>query len=245
MGNPRAAKYLRVAEDLRSTCAALPEGTQLPPEKELARQFQVSLMTVRRALEFLDEEGFVNRVGGRGTFVQRRVIAKGGSLTSFSEDMRMRGLEPSARLMGIEVITAPEEVMRDLRLGSTEKVVVLERLRFADGEPMCLEVVHLPARFAHIVEASNLDGSLHELLAANGVLLATGTRRTRAVAIGERAAGLLRLHVGAPALEIVQVFFDPRGRPVQRAKSLYRGDRYEAFSKVRRRGIFADGVDAA
>lgn len=230
----RGTKYRRVAERIRGDCARLEEGTQLPAEKELARQHAVSLMTVRRALEYLEDEGFVNRISGRGTYVQRRVVAKGGALSSFSEDMVLRGLVPSTRLIGIEIVPAPEQVMRDLRLGPTEKVVALERLRLADSEPMCLEDAHLPVRFAPILEGGDLDGSLHELLASHGTVLATGTRRIRAVSMSERQAALLGLPVGQPALQIVQVFFDPHGRPMERSHSLYRADRYEAFTKMRR-----------
>ena len=232
---PRETKYRRVAEVLRGECAQLPEGTQLPAEKELARTHGVSLMTIRRALEQLEEEGFVNRVGGRGTFVQRRVIAKGDSITSFSEDMRFRGFRPSTRILGIEIIVAPELVARDLQLGRSAKVIALERLRFADEEPMCIEIAHLPVRFAPLVESHSLDGSLHELLAANGTLLDRGTRRIRAVPLNERHAALLGIVHASPALQIVQVFSDSHGRPVERSDSIYRSDRYEVFSKVRRR----------
>ena len=232
---PRETKYRRVAETLRRECVLLDEGTQLPAEKELARTHGVSLMTIRRALEHLDNEGFVNRVVGRGTYVQRRVIAKGDALTSFSEDMRLRGFQPSSRILGIEVVTAPEYVARDLRLGVSEKVVALERLRFADGEPMCVEIAHLPARFAPLLETQDLDGSLHVALGAIGTVVSSGSRRIRAVLLGERQSGLLGLRPADPALQVVQVFCDAQGRPVERSDSLYRGDRYEAFSKVRRR----------
>ncbi|TFD53556.1 GntR family transcriptional regulator [Cryobacterium frigoriphilum] len=230
----RDTKYRRVAAGLRRSFAGQPDGSRLPSEKDLAREYAVSLMTIRRAFEVLDDEGFVNRIVGRGTFVQRRIVAKGDSLTSFSEDMRMRGLEPSTRVIGIEVLAAPDAVSRDLRLHTAEKVVTIERLRLADGEPMCLEVAHLPARFAPVLDHGDLNGSLHALLAASGTVILTGTRRIRAVLAGDRACGLLGLAGTAPALQVVQVFFDAQGRPVQRSSSLYRADRYEAFSRVRR-----------
>lgn len=230
----RDTKYRRVAEGLRRSFTGQPDGSRLPSEKELAREYAVSLMTIRRAFEVLDDEGFVTRIVGRGTFVQRRIVAKGDSLTSFSEDMRMRGLTPSTRLIGIEVIPATDDVSRDLRLHAGEKVVTIDRLRLADGEPMCLESAQLPARFAPVVERGDLSGSLHALLAENGTQIVTGTRRIRAVLAGDRASGLLGLAGTAPALQVVQVFFDGQGRPVQRSSSLFRADRYEAFSRVRR-----------
>jgi GntR family transcriptional regulator len=230
----RVAKYRHIAEVMRDSFADSADGARLPTEKELAKHYDVSLMTIRRAMEVLDTEGFVNRIVGSGTFVQRRIVAKGDVLTSFSEDMRMRGLEPSTRLIGFEIVPAADDVVRDLRLRSTERVVAIERLRLADGAPMCLEVAHLPARFAHVLESGNLNGSLHELLSASGTVIMTGTRRIRAVSIGDRAATLLGLAGSEPALQIVQVFFDARTRPVERSSSLFRADRYEAFSRVRK-----------
>lgn len=229
----RDIKYRRIAAILREKCASLAEGTQLPSEKELAAQHDVSTMTVRQALEVLQEEGFVERVFGRGTYVQCRVKAKGDSLTSFSEDMRMRGLEPSTRLLGIEIILAPDAVALDLRLGPSEKVLVLERLRFADREPMCLETTHLPDRFARAIEADP-DSSVHETLNAQGVRLTSETRRIRAVETTARQSSLLGLPTDAPALRVIRVSADEHGRPVQRADTLYRADRYEAYARVHR-----------
>lgn len=235
----RNTKYGRIAQTLRQRCAQLEDGAQLPAEKELAAEFGVSLMTVRRALDLLDEEGMVRRVLGRGTFVQRRVVAKGDSLTSFTEDMRMRGLEPSSRLMSIDVVAAPDDVRKDLHLGPAEKVVALERLRLADGEPMCVEVAHLSARFADLFDDGGLEGSLHTLLAGRGHHLETAVRRIRATAATERQALLLGLHAGDPVLQVIQIFYDHQGGALQRACSHYRADRYEAFTRARRQ---ADGA---
>jgi GntR family transcriptional regulator len=236
----RETKYGAIAASLRASCASLPDGSQLPSEKDLATEFVVSIMTVRRALELLDEEGIVRRVFGRGTFVQRRVVAKGDQLTSFSEDMQMRGLRPSSRLLGIDVIKAPEDVRKDLHLGDGEKVVVLERLRLADDEPMCIESAHLSARFGDLLQTSGLEGSLHRLLAEHGYQLESAVRRIRAVVAEERQALLLGLHAGDPMLRVTQIFSDRQGVPIQRSCSDYRADRYEAFTKVRRHTEGAD-----
>lgn len=231
----RETKYEHIADVLRQRCGELSDGSQLSSEKELAAEFGVSIMTVRRALELLDEEGIVRRVLGRGTFVQRRIVAKGDQLTSFSEDMQMRGLRPSSRLIGIDVLEAPEEVQKDLHLGSGEQVVALERLRLADDEPMCIETAHLSARFSDILEDDSLEGSLHTLLAEHGYQLETAVRRIRAVAVAERPALLLGLHAGDPVLQVVQIFYSTQGAPIQRSRSFYRADRYEAYTKVRRK----------
>lgn len=228
------AKYRRIARSLRETCAALPQGAQLPSERELSEQHGVSPMTVRQALSLLESEGLVDRVFGRGTFVQRRIIAKGDAASSFTEDMRARGMEPSSRLLGVELLPASEAVARDLRVKVGERVLMIERLRFADGDPMCLETAHVPGRVALKIADADLDGSLHELLGRHGVHIETGVRRARAIVLDERAARMLQQADHAPALLITHTFLAERGVPVQRAESIYRADRYELYSTVRR-----------
>jgi GntR family transcriptional regulator len=227
-------KHVAITNALREECRELPVGSRLPSEKELAVRFEVSRMTVRQALDALADEGRVERVPGLGTFVRRPTVAMGPSLTSFSEDMRARGLRPSSRLIGLEEVTAPPEVAPDLAVDVGSPVIRLERLRFADEDPMCLEEAHLPARFQRVLDDADLEESLHEVLAKAGTVVTTARRRVRAVPAPSRDAQLLGLPEHAPALEIVDVFFDAGRRPVHRSRSRYRHDRYEVMSDLYR-----------
>jgi GntR family transcriptional regulator len=228
------SKYLAIAEDLRGRCRKLPPGTRLPSEKELAAEYGVSRMTLRQATDVLVGERVVSRVVGSGTFTRTPVVTKGTSLTSFTEDMRQRGLEPSSRLIGFERQPASAEVVADLGLHDHEDVLVIERLRLADAEPICLEVAQLPWRFHASFTPDWVEQSLHQALLAIGVRLTSGTRVIRGVVLAHREAMLLQLRPGDPALQVVHVFFDDKGRPVQRARSLYRADRYEIVTEIRR-----------
>ncbi|MGI5151921.1 GntR family transcriptional regulator [Plantactinospora sp. CA-294935] len=227
-------KHVAITNALREQCRNLPVGSRLPSEKDLAVRFEVSRMTVRQALDALATDGRVERVPGLGTFVRRPTVAMGPHLTSFTEDMRSRGLRPSSRLVAIEEVAASPEVALDLGVEVDSPVIRLERLRFADDEPMCLEDAHLPARFQRVLEAAELEGSLHEVLAKAGVVMAAARRRVRAVPAPSRDAQLLGLPEHAPALEIVDVFYDPNRRPAQRSRSRYRHDRYEVMSDLHR-----------
>ncbi|MEE6308824.1 GntR family transcriptional regulator [Plantactinospora veratri] len=227
-------KHVAITNALREQCRNLPVGSRLPSEKDLAVRFEVSRMTVRQALDALATDGRVERVPGLGTFVRRPTVAMGPNLSSFTEDMRSRGLRPSSRLVAIEEVAASPEVALDLGVEVESPVIRLERLRFADDEPMCLEDAHLPARFQRILEAAELEGSLHEVLARAGVVVAAARRRVRAVPAPSRDAQLLGLPEHAPALEIVDVFYDTNRRPAQRSRSRYRHDRYEVMSDLHR-----------
>src|SRR3954454_8808346 len=107
-------KHVAITNALREQVRELPVGSRLPSEKELAIRFDVSRMTVRQALDALAVDGRVERVPGSGTFVRRPTVAMGPNLTSFTEDMRARGLRPSSRLIALEEVTASPEVAPEL-----------------------------------------------------------------------------------------------------------------------------------
>jgi GntR family transcriptional regulator len=134
----------------------------------------------------------------------------------------------------LQDVTASPEVAPDLGVETGSTVIRLERLRFADDDPMCLEETHLPARFQRVLDDADLEGSLHEVLAKAGTVIAAARRRVRAVPAPARDAQLLGLPEHAPALEIVDVFFDTNRRAVQRSRSRYRYDRYEVMSDLYR-----------
>ena len=226
-------KYREITAVLRDELRTQPVGTQLSSERELAERFAVSRMTLRQALDELEEEGRITRVRGSGSFVARPTVAMGPTLTSFTEDMRARGLEPSSRLLGFERID-PRDAPGDLMAVVPEEVIQIERLRLADDEPMCVEVAQFPIHLQQMLEAGDLEQSVHAVLRSGGVELASLVRRVRAVAAGTRESRLLGLPEGAPTLEVFDTFQDSSGRTVQWARSRYRADRYEVMTQTSR-----------
>jgi GntR family transcriptional regulator len=225
-------KYLEITAVLREEVRQAPEGSRLPAERDLAERFGVSRMTLRQALDELGREGRVQRVPGSGTFTRRPTVAMGPFLTSFTEDMRARGLQPSARLIGFTRTAASAEAAEALGVAEGSEVLWMERLRLADGEPMCIEVAQLPVRFERPLEEGDPEQSVHDLLRKAGAAPTSLRRRVRAVAARQREALLLGLTDGAPMLEVLDVFADASGRPIQYARSRYRSDRYEVWTSV-------------
>ena len=141
--------YLRIKDWLRESIEKgdYRPGERIPSEYELTQRFGVSRSTVRQAISELVLEGWLYRIQGSGTFVARPKYRQTLSrLTSFTEDMRLLGLRPRSRLLLFEIREADEKIAQTLRIPLGDEVVHIERLRFADDEPMALNTSILPLR---------------------------------------------------------------------------------------------------
>jgi GntR family transcriptional regulator len=219
-------------------------GDRLPPERELAARYGCSLITVRRALTELAREQRIERTRGRGTFVlhPRLEIDFGGS-QSFTEEMQTRGLDPATRLLSARPESAGESVALALGLEIGSPTLYLERLRLADGEPLLLEQVHLPAeRFPGLLASDLENNSLYDLLTERyGTRIVRAREAIEPVLLRAREAGLLGQAAGRPALLIEGIAYAADGRPIEFARSYVRGDRTRYF--VERVVVRAHGQD--
>ncbi len=203
-------------------------GARLPSERELAARYGCSLITVRRALGELVREGRLERTRGRGTFVLApRVDVDFASTLSFAEEMQTRGLDPATRLVSARPEAAGGTVATALGLELGSPTLYLERLRLADGEPVLLEQVHLPAEHFPGLLASDLErGSLYDLLTERyGVRIARAREVLEPVLLRAREARLLERKPGSPALLVEGIASTAEGIPVEFGRTLIRGDR--------------------
>src|ERR671936_2528796 len=113
-------------------------GEAIPSERQLGVDLGMSRLTVRAALDELVREGFLVRRRGSGTFVSEPKIAQELTMTSFTEDMRQRGMKPSSRTVELRVAHAGASLGRTLKVSPSERIVVATRLRLADGETMAI-----------------------------------------------------------------------------------------------------------
>jgi GntR family transcriptional regulator len=226
----------QLQEILEGVIAGLEPGDQLPSERLLNERYGVARATVVQAIEGLAARGLVYRVHGSGTFVAEPKFRQPLTLTSFTEDMRARGMTPGSVVRRQAVVPASEVVARHLALVPGTPVVHLERVRTADGEPMALERTHLPAaRLPGLEDADLADASLYELLAREwGVEVASADQWASVVRLAEDEAALLHVPPEQPALLFQRVTRDPPGSPVEYVRSLYRGDRYEVHARLER-----------
>jgi GntR family transcriptional regulator len=220
--------YKQIELALRERLATTEPGERLPSDEELRREFGVSRMTARNAMQRLAEEGLVQRIPGLGTFaVAPPSHRHADRLMTFSHEMTRLGRVPSSELLGRDIRPSTSEQASALGLRATEPVVVVRRLRLADGEPIALETAVLAARTEDVVMAADLEhGSLHEALGAAGLHLRRGQATITAESATPEDARLLGVQRGAPLLVERRVITDVAGRPVEATESRYPGDRY-------------------
>lgn len=229
----KRAKHQQLRERLLvEVTTTMAPNDMLPTERKLAERFGVSRMTVRQALNGLRADGVLRSVRGVGTFVAQPRLSKAPALTSFSEDLAARGYTPSTQLIAAEEGPAATHVAVDLGVPTGARVYRIERLRLADGIPLCHEEVWLHAtRFPGLLD-EELTMSLYGLLESRyQVQLLRAKQQVRAVNVGEESARLLDVEPNAAGLHVARISMDQSGRTVERGQSLCRGDLYD-FSFV-------------
>ncbi|WP_381797553.1 GntR family transcriptional regulator [Streptomyces niveus] len=217
----RAPRYQVIYDDLvsRIRSGALAPSARLPSETDLARQYGVSRMTVRQALDLLDSERFVVRRQGSGTFVSghgdrgRRL----NRLRSFAEEIEGTGGEPSTRLIHCETTTAPADVTEVLGGTADDTVNRLTRVRLVDGSPAALQDAWIPYSVApSLCREPLLDGSLYRTLTTRfGVELRHADQSMTATLLTAEQADLLEAEPGGAALVVRRTTYGSRGEVVE------------------------------
>ena len=202
----------------------------LPAERDLAAEFGVSRITVRKALVGLVAEVLLVRRQGSGNFVSARVEKNFAMLTSFSEDMRARGRTPrSVWLKRAEGTVTPEEALA-LRLSPGTPVYRFNRIRYADEAPMAIEYATIVASALPSLES--VDTSLYEALEIVGHRPVRALQRLRAVLLTGDQALLLKAKPGEAGLLVERLGSLPDGRAIEFSQSFYRGDTYDFVAEL-------------
>lgn len=232
----REPKYWGLKRHLLELLSSLPPGSPIPTERSLAAEFDVSRTTVRQALADLTVEGRLLRVQGKGTFAAEPKVAQRLQLSSYTEDMRAQGREPSSRLLDMAEIPAEGELPALLGVRSGAKVLRMQRLRLADGEPMAIETTHLPlGRFRGLRKHVSAGGSLYQVLKERyDVEMGHAEETIETALAGPHEAELLGADVGMPMLLLSRHVWDTTERPVEWVRSVYRGDRYKFVAELNR-----------
>jgi DNA-binding GntR family transcriptional regulator len=234
--------YFQLAQHFESAIrsGALPVGSRLQNEVQLAEQLGLSRPTARAAFLYLANRGLVVRKRGAGTVVANERIDRDVELTSLYDDLVASGRTPSTRVLKAEVSHASDQIAEALQLPERALVLSLERIRLSDGEPMALMRNYLPADLVQLSVEMLEERGLYDLLRASGVGLYSATQRMGAKNASTAEARMLDETRGAALLTMERIACDQEGRPVEFARSLYRASRYAFTTRFSQAMAVAD-----
>ena len=214
-----------------------PVGGQLPGELALVEQFEVSRITVRRALDELAARGWVARVQGRGTTVLPRarfspVVA---DVNGLLEQNALIALETTSTLSEFAYVPASADVARALKLERGERVQMAVRLRRREGAPFAHVTSWIPEAIGRRFDAQELERTpVLSLLEQHGLTIDYIEQTISAATATRAVARALALEPGAPVLEVERMVFATDGRPVEKSRVYYPAGRHEYRITLRR-----------
>ena len=212
----------------------LKAGSPLPPEREIASITETSRVTVRKAFQALAEDGIIVQKQGHGSFIASDTPQFEQSLsrlTSFSEDMSLRGMTSTSVWLERGIFMASPDEVQALALAPNASVSRIARLRTADDKPMAIERASLSTDT--LPNPLEVQTSLYEVLGRSGLRPHRALQKISAINLEQSDADLLEVPVGAAGLRIERVSYLRDGRVVEFTQSIYRGDAYNFVAELR------------
>lgn len=223
--------YAQLKEAIISSIANGEVGPddRLPSQRELCEQHNMSLLTVRRAIDELLNEGIIYAIPGKGLYVvPPKEEAETGPLISFTEEMARRGMVASSQLLSAEIVGASTILARTLDVSIGSRLVYLRRLRLAENELIAVQTSYLVEALCPGILKDDLEnGSLYATLRNTyGLSLTDSSVTVEAALSDDETANLLGLPSPAALLITEQITLIDSGRPIEFTRTLYRADRY-------------------
>ncbi len=222
---------------------------RLPSESQLGARFGVSRITVRRALQTLENQGLIYRRQGLGSFVKDNRVRQGlVRLTDFVEDMTQAGIEAASRVLFQGLEPVPPDVAASLELAEGTTVLRLDRLRLGDGEPIAFDRTWMPVFYAHLLEGHDLEKETiyHILERDYEIPVLRGRYRIEAVNAEAEIAESLGVSEGRALLLITRTSATHGDRRIYLQRRYYRSDLVAYELELERasdhRGSLAQGL---
>ena len=209
-------------------------GDRLPTERELEDLFNVSRMTVRRAIDKLVEDGVLVRMVGKGTFVaSERIHTRLNVLKSFSEEIKEYGHKPTARLLSTEVVDCTCALGEKLNVNSYTRLLKVIRLRLVDGLEMSVTTSYFPLLKALMLDDIDFTASsIYEQIEEKLGLKIEKAEEVITASLDLKAAALLRVSPKTPLLNISRLTLISNNVPIEYMEGLFRPDRYVVYQEL-------------
>lgn len=224
--------YKQVQAAIREAISAhtLKPDDALPPERELSAQFDVSRITIRKAIAGLVNEGVLDTHHGSGTFVRSKVDKNFAQLTSFTDEMASRGMTASSVWLDRSTGSVRPEESFTLRASPGTPVYRFSRIRLADDIPMSIEDTTILGEC--LSSADVVERSLYEALSQTGNRPVRALQRLKAIILNQEQATRLGASAGDAGLLVERVGFNTAGKAIELSRSCYRGDTYEFVAEL-------------
>ncbi|MDO5425294.1 MAG: GntR family transcriptional regulator [Eubacteriales bacterium] len=223
------ALYQQLVNEIKEQIQSgeLKAGDRLMTEMELSREYDISRITVRKAIEILVEDEILVKKQGIGTFVaEKKLTRDAGIFMGFTRSCILDGKTPSTRLLSAELVRASASDIRELNMAEGEKVIRLRRLRFCDGTPVLVEENHFSQKYAYLL-GEELEGSLYEILEKHGTYTVGGKRRVSICYATQEESELLNVTEKDALLLMKDTCTNSENEPVHTCKSVINPRLYE------------------
>lgn len=225
--------YVQLMEELETSIrnGVYKPGDKIMTEAEMAKEYGVSLITVRKAVGSLMEKGLVVRKQGKGTFVAKPKYSRNmKKLQSFTEMCEQMGVKPGAQVLENRLIMADKKVADRLGIEPGSNVVYISRLRLADGEPVQVEKSYFPLKYAFLLEEDLNNGSMFECLKEKaGAKVASSEKMIELCRATAEEAALMDVKKGDYLLFVKSTAYDENGEPMYAGIQLINGDRFSLY----------------
>ena len=225
--------YVQLMEELETSIrnGVYKPGDKIMTEAEMAKEYGVSLITVRKAVGSLMEKGLVVRKQGKGTFVTKPKYSRNmKKLQSFTEMCEQMGVKPGAQVLENRLIMADKKVADRLGIEPGSNVVYISRLRLADGEPVQVEKSYFPLKYAFLLEEDLNNGSMFECLKETaGAKVASSEKMIELCRATAEEAALMDVKKGDYLLFVKSTAYDENGEPMYAGIQLINGDRFSLY----------------
>ena len=226
--NSSTALYQQLIDEISGMIfqGRLKEGERLMTESELSQEYGISRITVRKAIEYLVEEGVLIKKQGIGTFVAQKKLKRNMDVfMGFSRSCELDGKKPGTTLLTAELIRPDAKDKERLKLRGGEKVLKIRRIRLTDDVPVIIEENHFPQKYAFLM-GEDLESSIYGKLEEHGIVMGGGNRRISICRATEEEAQILGVEPGDPLLIMQDWCVDADGEPVHTCKSVINPQRY-------------------
>ncbi|MFC1959647.1 GntR family transcriptional regulator [Chloroflexota bacterium] len=211
------------------------EGKVMPTEMELAQQFSLSRVTIRRALQLLVNEGLILRQAGKGSFVCPQLLQENLSqLRGFAEMMLVQYPDHVMEILGYKVITAPQHVYQVLALKQDTNVVCINRRHVLNHVPLAYTIIYLPLDIGGLLTPNDVSQeSIYSLIAQKtDSVIRSATQTIGAIPADQHLADRLDIALESPVLEVKRVTYSTTKRPLEYILLYYPGGRHELSMEV-------------